>query len=173
MARSPEQTTQWVGEKIAEMNEVEDVILTSPHTFRVVRKTYGPFVAGILSVEKVTPSVIRHLLVDDGAIEILANVPLESAWTGTAIKLARKHGSAFGGVRDLMSVIGKGGDVRMYVRREYEFVERGLRQHSKFLWLDREYDRVYVVHRDGLPSLRFVMLNEYELSTPEEITTPI
>jgi hypothetical protein len=163
MARSPEQTTQWVAEKIAKMKEVEDIKLTDPHTLKVVRKTYDPFVAGVVSVEKVTRSVIRPVLATSRTIEIVANVPAESFWTGAAIELAREHGSAFGGLRDLMSAVGKE-NVRSYIRREYEFVERGLRQHSKVSGLDRKYDRVYLVHRDGLPSLRFVMLDAYELT---------
>jgi hypothetical protein len=55
-------------------------------------------------------------------------------------------------------------NVREHVKREYVFVERGLIQHNRVSRLEREFDRVYLVHRTGLDPLRFVMLNEYELT---------
>jgi hypothetical protein len=64
-----------------------------------------------------------------------------------------------------MSAIARGEEnVREYTRREYEFVERGLNQHDRVSGLEREFDRVYLVHRHHLPPVRFVMLNEYELT---------
>jgi hypothetical protein len=55
-------------------------------------------------------------------------------------------------------------DVRVYVRPEFHFVDRGLQQHNRVTNFEREADRVYLIHRLGLPDLRFVMLNEYELT---------
>jgi hypothetical protein len=75
------------------------------------------------------------------------------------------RGVAFGGISDLMSAIARDVEnVRSYTRREYEFVERGLMQHSRASGLERKFDRVYVIHRHDLAPLRFVMLNEYELT---------
>ena len=84
-------------------------------------------------------------------------------WTGEAIHAATSRRVAFGGVRDLMSAVSDE-DVRSYIRSEYEFVERGLRQHNHVSGFEREADRLYLVHRHVHPSLRFVMLNEYELT---------
>jgi hypothetical protein len=163
MARAPEQTTTWVAETIAEMGEVQDTTVVGPHSLRITRNKFAPFVAGVVSVPVVTPEIVHPVLEADSLIEILVNVPKESMWTGLAITAVAARGIAFGGLGDLMSAISDE-DVRRYTRSEYDFVERGLRQHTRVLRLDREADRAYLVHRHDLPPLRFVMLKEYELT---------
>ena len=164
MTRSAEQTTGWVAENISKMSDVIEAAVIGRNTLRVSRKKYDPFVAAIIAVPVVTAEILRPVLDDDSAIEIVANVPKESVWSGNAITSAAARGVAFGGISDLMSAISNE-DVRAYTRREYAFVERGLGQHTKISGLEREFDRVYLVHRRELPSLRFVMLNEYELTS--------
>lgn len=163
MQRSAEQMTSWVAKNISKMDEVYEATVIGPNLLQVRRKKYDPFVAAIVSVEVVTTEVLEPILDANPAIEIVVNVPRESVWTGGAIQSAGTRGIAFGAVRDLMSAISDE-DVRAYVRKEYAFVERGLRQHNRVSGWDREFDRVYLVHRDELPPLRFVMLNEYELT---------
>jgi hypothetical protein len=106
---------------------------------------------------------VQPVLDSETPIEILINVPKESFWTGLAISATSARGVAFGGIGDLMSAVSKE-DVGEYTRLEYDFVERGLRQHTRVLRLEREADRVYVVHRQSLAPVRFVMLNEHELT---------
>lgn len=161
--RSPERTSAWVAEKIAQMSSVELAEVIGAHSLRINRKQFAPFVAGVVSVSVVTPQIVEPVLDAEPAIEILVNVPKESMWTGAAIAAAGARTVAFGGVRDLMSAVSDE-DVRRYIRAEYAFVERGLRQHGQVSRLEREADRVYVVHRHTLPPVRFVMLNEYELT---------
>ncbi len=163
MARSAEQTTTWVAEQLSEVPGVIEAAVESPNTFRIIRRVYDPFVAAILSVPVVTAEILHPLLEADSAIEIVANVPKESVWTGGAIAFAATQGVAFGGMRDLMSAVDRE-NVREYTRSEYAFVERGLSQHDRVSRLEREFDRVYLVHRHQLPPMRFVMLNEYELT---------
>jgi hypothetical protein len=147
------------------MSEVHEAAVIGPNTLRISRKKRGPFVAGIISVPIVTAESLQPLLDADSEIEIVVNVPKESLWTGTAIAAAAARGVAFGGISDLMSAVSRNVEnVREYTRREYEFVERGLNQHDRVSELEREFDRVYLVHRYRLPPLRFVMLNEYELT---------
>jgi hypothetical protein len=163
MPRSAEQTTSWVAEKISKMAEVHEARAIGPNTLQIIRKKYDPFVAAIIAVPIVTAEILQPLLGADSTIEIVVNVPKESLWTGSAITSAAARGVAFGGISDLMSAVSDE-NVREYTRREYAFVERGLRQHNRVLRLAREFDRVYLVHRNELPPLRFVMLNEYELT---------
>jgi|HubBroStandDraft_6_1064221.scaffolds.fasta_scaffold65437_4 hypothetical protein len=163
MTRSAEQTTRWVAGNISKMHEVKEAEVISPHTIQITRKKYEPFVAAIISVPIVTPEILQPLLSADSKIEIVANVPKESLWTGNAIEAIASQSVAFGGISDLMSAVSRK-NIREYIRREYEFVERGLKQHHRVSELKREFDRVYVVLRPGFPPLRFVMLNEYELT---------
>lgn len=164
MARPPEQTTAWVAERIAEMAQVQQAEVVGRYALRVTREKYAPFTAGVISVPVVTPQIVQPVLDADPSIEILVNVPKEAFWTGPAITTAAARSVAFGGIGDLMSAISDE-DVRSYIRSEFDFVERGLRQHSRVSRLEREADRVYLVYRHGLPPLRFVMLKEYELTS--------
>jgi hypothetical protein len=163
MARSGEQTTGWVAGNISKMPQVHEAAVIGPNSIRITRDDYEPFVAGIISTPLVTAGILQPLFDSDSTIEIAVNVPKESIWTGTAIALSVMHSAAFGGVSDLMSAISHE-NVREYVRPEYKFVERGLNQHNRVSGLERRFDRVYQIHRHELPSLCFVMLNEYELT---------
>lgn len=169
MAGSAEQTTKWVAEKISEMPNVLEAIVIGPNTLQTVRDVYEPFVAGVISVSEVTDEIVRSLLNADSTIKIVVNVPRLSRWTGTAIAAVAAQGIAFGGIGDLMSAISDE-DVGAYVRSEYKFIERGLNQHNRISRWEREFDRVYRVHRYGLSSLRFIILNEYEL-TGDDVRT--
>lgn len=146
------------------MDEVREAEVIGPHTLRIIRKKYNPFVAAIIAAPVVTVEILLPVLDTDSTIEMAVNVPRESLWTGSAIESAAARGVAFGGIRDLMSAVSNE-EVRSYIRREYEFVERGLSQHTRVSRLERIFDRVYLVHRDDLPPLRFVLLNEYELTS--------
>jgi hypothetical protein len=79
MPRPAEQTTRWVADKISKMPEVRRVELTGPNTFRITRDKYDAFTAGIIAVPLVLPAIVEPLLDSDPTIEILVNVPKESA----------------------------------------------------------------------------------------------
>lgn len=162
MARSPEQTTNWVAELLKERCQKTSVQLTS-QILQVMRDDYPPFNAAIISAPQVTAAHVQPFVAGNHPVEVIVNVPKESFWDGDAIKLAQTNTIAFGGVGDLMSVSSQE-HVRSHVRSEYRFIEEGLMQHDKVLSLDREYDRIYLIHRNGLKPLRFVALNEYELT---------
>jgi hypothetical protein len=165
MPRSAEETTSWVATKIANMSDVKDAAVMSANTLRITRKKHRTFFAGVISVSRVTAEIVENLVEADPRVEIVVNVPKESLWTGGAIAAANALKVAFGGMSDVMSAISREvEEVRDYVKREYQFVERGLQQHSRVRDLDREFDRVHVAHRFGLPPLRFIILNEYELT---------
>lgn len=163
MPRSPEESTSWVAEKTRGMEGVEDVAILGPFSFRVTRVELLPFEVGVISTSSVTENHVQEVLASSSGIEILVNIPKESIWTGEAIRLADVHQIAFGGIGDLMRAV-HSEDVRQYVRPEFLFVERGLRQHSCVSNYVREADRVYLILRHGLPDLKMVMLYEYELT---------
>jgi hypothetical protein len=55
-------------------------------------------------------------------------------------------------------------NARQYVNKEFDFVERGLRQHTNVSRIERVHDRKYVVKRVKHKDLKVVLLNEYELT---------
>ncbi|HKD40981.1 MAG TPA: hypothetical protein VKB87_11925 [Myxococcaceae bacterium] len=151
------------------MAEVQSTVVIGPQVLKIVRKERAPFLAAVVSTSKVTREIVEAVLAAEPSAEIVVNVPQRSMWTRAAIEKVQACGVAFGGIGDLMSAISRE-NVRDYQRSEYAFVERGLGQHDRVDRLDREADRLYVVHRNELPIVRVLLLNEYEL-TCEHVRT--
>jgi hypothetical protein len=156
-------TGPWVAQRLVGKAGIQDVELLAPQVLRIVRNHYQPFLAGIIAAPRVDTASVLHILQPTYPIEIITNVPRESFWTGEAISLASQNSVAFGGVGDLISAVSTP-DVRHYVNREFAFVERIFRQHSRVTTFKRAHDRKYVIQRAGLDDVNLVILNEYELT---------
>jgi hypothetical protein len=164
MARpTPAETTEWVAGNLRKADRVSKVEVLSDQVLRVSRSKYDPFVAGIVSAKCVGSDDVMPLVKSELGIEIIANVPRESYWSGGALRLAHDNNIATGGYGDLLRVIDLQ-DVRTFQPKETKFVERGLRQHDRISSFERIYDRLYLISRNGLPDLKVAMLNEYELT---------
>jgi hypothetical protein len=157
------ETSEWVAGNLRQDNRVSNVELLSEQVLRVSRDNYDPFVAGIVSAACVKTDTINSLVKPELGVEIIANVPKESYWTGGALKLAHENCIATGGYADLFRVIDVQ-IVRFFQPKETEFVERGLRQHDRISSFERMHDRLYLIKRRDLPNLTVAMLNEYELT---------
>ena len=160
---TPAETTEWVAANLRKAEHVTTVEVLSDQVLRVSRDKYAPYVAGIVSIKCVKVDVIKPIVECKLGVEIIANVPKESYWTGGALKLAHDNNIATGSYGDLLRVIGVQ-DVRAFRPKDTEFIERGLRQHNRIASFDRIHDRLYLVRRNGLPDLTVAMLNEYELT---------
>jgi hypothetical protein len=161
--RDGDSTGRWVAKQLEGHSEVQEAEVLAPQVLRIVRKEDRPFVAGIIASPRVASSTFEHLLNSSFDIEFVANVPRESFWTGEAIEFASLRSVAFGGMKDLFSAILLP-NARLYVSKEFAFVERGLRQHTNVSDLVRVHDRKYVVIRRNHKDLTVVLLNEYELT---------
>lgn len=160
---TPAETTEWVAGNLRKADGVSNVEQLLDQVLRVSRRKYEPFVAGIVSAACVEADTVRALVKSELGVEIIANVPKESYWTGGALNLAHANNIATGAYGDLLRVIDLR-DVRAFQSNETEFVERGLRQHNRISGFKREHDRLYRVSRNGLPDLIVAMLHEYELT---------
>lgn len=164
MAGSSADTTAWVAQQMAQHSDVTGVEILGPHSLRIARKDYPPFHAGVIAEVAVLRAHVEAALAEDRDIEIIMNVPKESKWTGDAIGAATQAGVAWGGMSELFRVAARE-DVRGHERDEYRFAGRILRQFGKVAHVEREADRLWVLYRkDGLPPLRVVALNPYELT---------
>jgi hypothetical protein len=160
---TPAETSEWVAGNLRKATGVSNVEVLSDQVLRVSRREYDPFVAGIVSRKCVEADTIRRLVKSKFGVEIIANIPKESYWTGGALRLAHDNDIASGAYGDLFRVIDVEA-VRAFQPKETEFVERGLRQHDRVSSFERVYDRLYRISRNGWPDLDVAMLNEYELS---------
>jgi len=160
---TPAETTEWVATNLRNSEGVSKVEQLSDQVLRVSRGIHDPFVAGIVSATRVEADTVKSLIGSKLEVEIIANVPKESFWTGGALRLAESNNIATGSYSDLLRVINRP-DVRAFRPRETEFVERGLRQHDRISKFERVHDRLYHIRRNNLADLTVVMLNEYELT---------
>ena len=161
--RTLAETTEWVVDSLKEVEQVSEVQILSEQVICVQRTKYDPFIAGIVSVNRVEADDIRPIVNSNHGVEIIANIPKEAFWTGEALKLAQANDTATGALGDLYRAI-KLENVRGFEPKETAFIERGLRQHSRIDAFVRVHDRLYRISRNGLPDLTVVMLNEYELT---------
>jgi hypothetical protein len=127
---TPAETTEWVADSLRQADKVSKVDVLSERILRISREEHDPFVAGIVSAPCVEAKIIQPLVTSDVGVEIIANVPKEAYWTGGALELAAENKVATGSLGDLYRVL-RMEEVRGYQPRETEFVERGLRQHSR------------------------------------------
>ena len=162
----PEHSVEWTGEWVAgrlrDHDEVVRVDLQTPQVLRIFRKKHCNFLAGTIASQRVEPATLRGLLDGSFRVEFIANIPPESFWTGEAIEFAAAHSAAFGGMGDLFSAVAMP-NVSDYEKKEFAFVERGLRQHTKVVDLKRVHDRKYLVKRSGRRDVAVVLVNEYDL----------
>jgi hypothetical protein len=147
-----------------EKHGVTGVEQVSDRSIRISRDRHPPYSAGIISKRDVIGDDVQTVLEVDPDVDIIINIPSVGVWQGTGIFATQLAGVAFGGMGDLQSCIAKE-DPRSYVKAEYEFIEQGLRHHSRVQNIIREADRLFLLHRNGLPEIRVLALYEYELTT--------
>jgi hypothetical protein len=146
-----------------EKQGVEGVEQISDRSLRISRNRHEPYVAGIISKRDVVADDVNAVVMENPEVDIIINVPSYGVWQGSGILAAQFAGVAFGGMGDLQSCIGQE-DPRSYVKAEYGFIERGLRQHNRVQNITREADRLFLLHRNGLADVRVLALYEYELT---------
>lgn len=121
---TPAETSEWVAGNLRQAEEVSKVEVLSDQVLRVSRRKYDPFVAGIISARCVAADTVKMLVKSEPGVEIIANVPKESYWTGDALRLAHDNNIATGAYGDLLRVVNIE-DVRGFQPRETEYIERG------------------------------------------------
>jgi hypothetical protein len=157
-------TRDWVVSKLKNHDEVSEIVVVGNQVIRVIRQQYYPFDSVLLDCETVEPDSFADLIDGSPRKEFVMSLRKHAVWTGAAIGAAGCRGVGWGGLGDLMSAINDE-DIGRFQRREFVFVERGLRQHTKVAGWERINNRVYLVHRMELPSIRLVLINEYDLTT--------
>lgn len=156
-------TGDWVAERLLKHTDVEEAEVVEPQIVHVTRNEHDSFSVGTIAMERVEVGAVLPLINGEHEIGFIMNVPSESFWTGEAISAAAERYIAFGGLGDLYRAI-RLPFVGEYENKEFSFVERGLRQHSRVHAYRRLHDRLYRIERLGRSELTVVLLNEYELT---------
>lgn len=154
----------WIIPKLLENGDVEKAIPLEDIYLEIHSKQGNKLIAAILPDSTVTLKIaeaaLSHKTIHP---QIIVTVPRNSLWSGGAIDLARSKGIAWGGVGELHRAIDSH-DIPSIQKKEYDFVERLLRQHDKVAGLERVYDRVYKIKRTIAEPLKVMLMNEYEIT---------
>lgn len=166
MPKSPEDTTAWVVNILREKSDiVTHAEATGPQTITISRPHFEPFQAAIISISPLVQITDVQTFVEPSLdVSIVANVPKSASWSGPAIDYLSQRNLAWGTLGDLYSAV-QAGDVRSYIRSEFRFFERVMRQHDKVAHTERVNEKVYTIHRIApLRPITVVLINEYELT---------
>jgi hypothetical protein len=157
-------TARWVASKIRDGEGVESVDQIASNVL-VVTRASNPPITVVTMAEKgaVTSQALTELIKPTDGVNFVVNVPKDSFLTGGALRCAARNSFGIGGLGDLIRAITMP-DVTRYVPKTIEFIERGLRQHTRVADFERLADLHYVVRRTGgLADVHVVFLPEYEL----------
>jgi len=148
--------------KIKQITSIGDEFL------EIISQKGHHLVVGFADSKYVSSKDVQDLLATENQPHIII-APYKSIWSGSAINYARQQNLGWGGIGELTRAIDSD-DVAAIQKKEYEFVESGLNKHTKVQRLEREFDRVFTIHRiNGLSPLKITLINEYEL-TADHVT---
>ena len=157
---------------IEKLNTHDNVLVLRPLGeifISIERKKYAPFSTAIISEQVVHPRAIQQIISLGVESHFIANIPKSGIWTGDAIFATNVQNLGWGGFGELMSAINNE-EVTTFQKKEYSFVERGIRQHNRVCNYERIFDRVYCISRRNLPSISVAFIYEYEF-TAEHVRT--
>lgn len=156
-------TRDWAARKLLDHGEVAAVRPVGEIFIRIRPKHSEPFSSAILKEDCVHRRSVETVFDCCADLQFITNIPKEGIWTGDAIAMAVENELGWGGFGDLMSAINSD-SVKGFQKKEYSFVERGLRQHGRVLNYERIYDRVFLLHRDELPDIKVALVYAYDLT---------
>jgi hypothetical protein len=162
-ARDDSWSGQWVLNKIRTHDEVSEATLLSPKLILITRNRGDHAKIATMAVDPVCPKYLIELLKGGDDIDFVVNIPKAAYVIGEVFDIAEARNVAFGGFGDLMGALACD-RVRDYVNKEFGFVLRGLRQHSKVTAITRLDDRRLRIERQTLPPVTVLVLNEYEFA---------
>jgi hypothetical protein len=163
MKPKTEWTGEWVALKLRDDQRVVAVNRLSPTLLEVDRVDNGQIIVATVAKATLDEVDLLELYNQDPPPQFVVNVTRESALTFSALQRSVARGIPVGGLGDIKRALVLA-DVTEYVKPEIDFVERGLRQHSRVSSFERVDERRYRVIRSGLPPLVVVLINEYDLT---------
>lgn len=164
MSRSDDWAPGWVAQRLVELDQVERCSEIGGPVLEVVRTKGLPDInVACISVDVLDSDVALTVLAESADVKFVLNVPANARITGEAIGILATRGVAVGGVGDAMRAL-REPDPGSYQHKDWQFVERGLAQHTaieSFTLLDR--GRYRVERRDRDP-ITVAVINDYEVT---------
>ena len=161
---------EWVAAKLREEKAVSAVDVISPTLLSIHRVAHGPAVVAVTAASSLDEGELINLSNQTPTPHFLVNASGDFVLTPKAFGRSEARGLPVGGMGDIKRALGLA-NISEYLNPEIEFVERGMRQHSRVTTFERMDERRYRVFRNAPLSPVVVMLiNEYDL-TAEHVRT--
>ncbi|TDW62808.1 hypothetical protein EDF57_107206 [Novosphingobium sp. PhB55] len=159
--------TDWAASKI-DPREGLSVVGRTPEDFLIMKYRDGlPFPVAILGVQDVIlVDHVQPLFSHVTKPQFVANVPSKTLWSGDAISLIHASPAAFGTLGDVRRAASTG-DVQSFRNKNWDFFERGIRQHSKVHAVTRIYDEVFDARLLNGTTRRIALVDGYHVSAED------
>ncbi len=162
--------TDWMVSKLGDKKENHDILSAKKlsEDLLEVQTTNGKIVVvGVVEGENIEASDIEQVCVVAIKKPNIIISKAASIWNGSAIDYVRQKNIGWGGKGEISQSFDTL-DYKSIQKREYQFVEVGLKRHTLVDHLERLFDRVFKIFRTrGLKPLIIVLVNSYELSAEE------
>lgn len=160
---SPDWVGEWVAAKLRQEKTVAAIEVLSPTLLSIDRADNPSTVIAVVAAPTLDEAKLIELYDQKPAPDFVVNVSRDSVLTPTAFSRSIARGVPVGGMGDIKRALAMP-DISRYVNPEIEFVERGMRQHSRVNTFERLDERRYRVFRKSLPPLVVILINEYDLT---------
>lgn len=98
--------------------------------------------------------------------QIVVNIPSKTLWSGEVISLIHDAPAAFGTLGDIRRAASTG-DVPSFRNKNWDFFERGIRQHSKVREVSRIFDEVFDAKLKNGTTPRIALVDGYHVSAED------
>ena len=164
MPRKDEWAAAWTCKKILDPGHITDANVVGPNLISInIEEIDHPVKVATISVDVVTYEDIEDICTDPD-IEFIMNIKKDAIITGDALRKSQSISVGIGGLGDLYSAANSK-EFRNHLPAETKFILRGLMQHTKVTQVERANNRNYHISRHGLPVLKVVALNDYDLTS--------
>lgn len=156
-------TNKFMADKTKESHNVKAINQIGNNTSVVFRTDGPPFKVFTLSVENVQTELIKDIIDHEEDLNILVNIKKGYRISGEALNMLHSRNITFGGMGDLMRFMDQN-DNLLKIDKEFNFVSRALRQHTKIKSFERLDNKRIKIQRLGMVEVIAIMINDYEVS---------
>lgn len=157
----------WVVSKI-DPREGLSVIERTPEDFLIIEyRGELRFPVAVIGIrDLILVDQVEPLFSYDTKPQMVVNVPSNTLWSGEAISLIHAAPAAFGTLGDV-SRAARTGDVPNFRNKNWDFFERGIRQHSKVSKVNRIFDEVFDAELEDGTTRRIALVGGYHVSAED------
>ncbi|UZJ64362.1 hypothetical protein OKW96_18595 [Sphingobacterium sp. KU25419] len=159
----------WVITKINSDNreDYRDVVPTGNSLIEIINKKGKKIIVSAIDDLDINVLNLKFLMEDSINIPNIIIGKSNAVWHGKAIEYVRSMNIGWGGLGDIDQAFSTDQYSKIQ-KKEFQFVENGLLNHTKVDRLERIYDRVFKIHRKWkLEPFVITLINSYELSAEE------